>query len=386
MEYRLFLQILILSLLYIVVDGQKAIKSTKTVPKLQKRSRLLEMPKYLTLCSSKELKTYNDLPYECFKQGGDEYYLYLAPDYVNVDFRCYNQYEALCIKYTDSSDIVDIISSNNMEIYINGESSVPMASLESKLKDMKLYKRKDYLSDGTNNLITLAEMTKNYIKDIIIKHLKQCISINEGNEFYYYTDESYGNLNDICLDRSGDYIHIRYIYLEDPRCYQFSRGKESELSRCMNAIKTWEKIDIKGMEIDMDYLENTSPAVLRKMITIYPDTLNKTSTKDETNSSSKGEACWSLEYGYQCCQSEDTQPYEPLNASDPEDNRWYGIENNEWCGLLVKKATDACWSEEFGYPCCQSDDVEPLEPLNESNPEDKRWYGVENGEWCGLTL
>jgi len=90
-------------------------------------------------------------------------------------------------------------------------------------------------------------------------------------------------------------------------------------------------------------------------------------------------SCWSDKLGYPCC----SKSAETIYTDD--DGSW-GYEDDEWCGIpeataatqpttapVVKK----CWSEELGYPCCQSTKEVVF------TDETGKW-GLEDGDWCGI--
>eukprot|EP00833_Pecoramyces_ruminatium_P014748 jgi/Orpsp1_1/1188780/evm.model.d7180000067114.1 len=92
--------------------------------------------------------------------------------------------------------------------------------------------------------------------------------------------------------------------------------------------------------------------------------------------------CWSKQYGYECCQSNDTVLVEPLDKTNPS-TEWYGLENSQWCGILdypYEKERE-CWSSIFGYPCCKN---ETTQPQAEDKYLPNRFYGIEDNHWCGI--
>jgi len=84
------------------------------------------------------------------------------------------------------------------------------------------------------------------------------------------------------------------------------------------------------------------------------------------------ESCWATSQGYKCC----SQCGEVFYVD--ESGKW-GIENNEWCGLLTscnnsQNNSQRCQGAQ-GYPCCTNTCFSYMED------GDGRW-GVENGDWC----
>jgi len=92
------------------------------------------------------------------------------------------------------------------------------------------------------------------------------------------------------------------------------------------------------------------------------------------------DTCWSLRLGYPCCSGET-----PEVVYEDGDGRW-GVENDQWCGIILNNnnngspssPSNTCWSLALGYPCCTQ--CEPAAYVD----ADGSW-GVENGNWCGLT-
>jgi len=74
--------------------------------------------------------------------------------------------------------------------------------------------------------------------------------------------------------------------------------------------------------------------------------------------------------GYKCCTDCNT-------VYEDDDGRW-GVEDGEWCGISEQcyKGLDICWSVMEGYPCCDHCD-----PIYED--ESGSW-GIMNEEWCGI--
>ncbi|OUM60748.1 hypothetical protein PIROE2DRAFT_62960 [Piromyces sp. E2] len=120
------------------------------------------------------------------------------------------------------------------------------------------------------------------------------------------------------------------------------------------------------------------------------------------NKSYEDEYCWSEIQGYSCC-PDNTPVY------STEDGSYWGIANNEWCGIrpeslnkcwsLIKgekccenpntkvSLTDNdgkwvnenghCWSKSQGFECCP--DNTPIYPT-----KDGSYWGIVNNKWCGI--
>jgi len=80
------------------------------------------------------------------------------------------------------------------------------------------------------------------------------------------------------------------------------------------------------------------------------------------------ETCWSEPLGYPCCKKENPHVYYR------DDSGVWGVENHNWCGITVK----GCWSEKLGYPCCEKEN--PKIYYKDANGI----WGVEHGNWCGI--
>lgn len=94
------------------------------------------------------------------------------------------------------------------------------------------------------------------------------------------------------------------------------------------------------------------------------------------------EKCWSLELGYPCCTKKDTKLYYYSKSAQ----NWYGMEDGEWCGItsLQLKNQQDCWSMALAepYPCCIEKDTRPTYFSRSVN----NWYGMEiDNVWCGIT-
>jgi len=82
-------------------------------------------------------------------------------------------------------------------------------------------------------------------------------------------------------------------------------------------------------------------------------------------------ACWSEAYGYPCCSSAST---EVIYVDG--DGEW-GIENGSWCGISKDDPRGGCFSDTLGYPCCTS-------TTNVIYTDSYGRWGIENSNWCIL--
>jgi len=92
-------------------------------------------------------------------------------------------------------------------------------------------------------------------------------------------------------------------------------------------------------------------------------------TQQQTQTSSG--SCWAEALGYQCCSN-------GCNAVvvTEEDNRFWGVENGQWCGINCNYENDACPNKKYGYPCCSNCNVYYV--------DDTGKWGVENNDWCSI--
>ncbi|ORY55024.1 coth-domain-containing protein [Neocallimastix californiae] len=90
------------------------------------------------------------------------------------------------------------------------------------------------------------------------------------------------------------------------------------------------------------------------------------------NTTTEAETCWSEAFGYKCCQ------FSCLVVKEDEQGAW-GSENGEWCGIQTdscKKQSEACWSIPLGYTCCQNSQV--------YEEDEQGAWGYEDDHWCGI--
>jgi len=89
-----------------------------------------------------------------------------------------------------------------------------------------------------------------------------------------------------------------------------------------------------------------------------------------TSKVSANSECWSEPLGYPCCS------YTKIAICLDENGKW-GVENDDWCGIIEGKDDTNCWANELGYPCCKETKVEVLKDESGS-------WGIENDDWCGI--
>ncbi|OUM60266.1 Non-catalytic module family DOC2, partial [Piromyces sp. E2] len=81
--------------------------------------------------------------------------------------------------------------------------------------------------------------------------------------------------------------------------------------------------------------------------------------------------CWSEAIGYKCCSS----GCNAVVVYTDNDGSW-GVENGQWCGITCNHDNDECPNKKLGYPCCNSCDVYLVE-------NNEKW-GVQDGQWCSI--
>jgi spore coat protein CotH len=96
---------------------------------------------------------------------------------------------------------------------------------------------------------------------------------------------------------------------------------------------------------------------------------------DNNNGNNASSVCWSEALGYNCC-------YGCISYYEDDDGKW-GVENNQWCGILestcgkLSAAASECYGASISkYPCCESCDVVTTD-------QNGKW-GIENGHWCSI--
>jgi len=120
-------------------------------------------------------------------------------------------------------------------------------------------------------------------------------------------------------------------------------------------------------------------------IAAHPTTETATKTKTvQATSMDSSNGCWSLVEDIPCCVDEKTKVSYVSDARGVK----YGVENKEWCGITdlqinYQKYLDSlnCWSLEEGYPCCEKETT-IIAYITEGRGAK---FGVENGDWCGIT-
>ncbi|ORX78349.1 subtilisin-like protein [Anaeromyces robustus] len=110
----------------------------------------------------------------------------------------------------------------------------------------------------------------------------------------------------------------------------------------------------------------TARTTTTKITITYTSTTKSTSTVKPRPST-----CFSLEIGFPCCREGEKIVYS-------DDDGYWGVENGEWCGIdgKTEESKDECFSLSEGYPCCEFCMVEQC--------IDNNLWGVENGQWCGI--
>lgn len=108
-----------------------------------------------------------------------------------------------------------------------------------------------------------------------------------------------------------------------------------------------------------------------------------------TNSTTVDSECWSLAENIPCCVNERTS----VAYVSKDGSKKYGVENKDWCGItelqenyieslrIALNQPEDCWSLQEGYPCCVKETT-PVKYITEGR---KVKFGVENGDWCGIT-
>jgi len=97
----------------------------------------------------------------------------------------------------------------------------------------------------------------------------------------------------------------------------------------------------------------------------------------------KEDSCWSEKYGYPCCENKNTRLIEPYNKNKPG-VEWFGVENSHWCDIrdYPYEEEKKCWSSIFGYSCCELKDHYSRNDPHSYLPN--KYYSIENGQWCGI--
>ncbi|KAG4094768.1 hypothetical protein H8356DRAFT_1400594 [Neocallimastix lanati (nom. inval.)] len=122
-----------------------------------------------------------------------------------------------------------------------------------------------------------------------------------------------------------------------------------------------------GMECDPIYMDEDYQYPIDKKVQF---------TGYYSNNNDKENECWSEQLGYPCCNSGNKEV-----VFEDENGNW-GIspKTNDWCGIRSDvpsyRDKSVCWSEELGFPCCVECKVE----FRDTNGA----WGVENGDWCGI--
>jgi len=81
--------------------------------------------------------------------------------------------------------------------------------------------------------------------------------------------------------------------------------------------------------------------------------------------------CWSEKFGYKCC--------EPgIKVETVSDEGSWGKMDGNWCGIKEYDPNERCWASYLGYSCCLDDEGEV------KNVDMDGDWGYENGKWCGF--
>jgi len=88
--------------------------------------------------------------------------------------------------------------------------------------------------------------------------------------------------------------------------------------------------------------------------------------------------CWSEDFGFKCCEKGESI------VEYIDENGWWGVtDQQEWCGII---RNETCWSEDFGLPCCESDKLDFVLENGVIGYEDKYENDSSRpaGGWCGI--
>ncbi|ORX59269.1 endoglucanase B [Piromyces finnis] len=121
-----------------------------------------------------------------------------------------------------------------------------------------------------------------------------------------------------------------------------------------------------------DYINGLMKGLGNKAITTRTRTITTTTTTSYSiPTNSNNNTCFSIKFGYNCCNE--------CNVYYTDNDGKWGVENGNWCGIKdsCNIAQQDCWAKRLGYSCCQNN----YEVIYTDN--DGKW-GVENGNWCGI--
>jgi len=127
---------------------------------------------------------------------------------------------------------------------------------------------------------------------------------------------------------------------------------------------------------NIDTYTTTSEAVSEPTTSAIPEP-TETVLDEPTNNEEPPYKCMAELAGYPCCPEQYTYVYE----TDPFGDWSFDFENQTWCGLTPyfdPHDMDGCWSEIYGYKCCQQCGY--IYEIDDSG----RW-GYED-DWCGMPL
>jgi len=197
----------------------------------------------------------------------------------------------------------------------------------------------------------------------------------ESTKFSYYNGRPYGVEN-------GGWCGVTELQIN----YYNSQNNNSSIIPVRTAstatIKTTTSIAISTTTTSTTTTSTTETNNSIE-ITISTETTNTIETTNiiEVLIPTNTVECWSLKEGYPCCEKIKTE----IKSVSKDGERQYGVENGQWCGITslqldyIAKNKD-CWSFPEGYPCCENKDT----PVSSQDKQGRPW-GVENKEWCGIT-
>jgi hypothetical protein len=91
--------------------------------------------------------------------------------------------------------------------------------------------------------------------------------------------------------------------------------------------------------------------------------------------SALAQSCWSTALNYPCCKNS-------CDVVISDDDGDWGVEDGQWCGITKncgkepEPIEDTCWALQYGYTCCEDDTIVYTDELGD--------WGVEDGQWCGI--
>jgi len=89
--------------------------------------------------------------------------------------------------------------------------------------------------------------------------------------------------------------------------------------------------------------------------------------------------CWSEALGYRCCDDGESI------VEYIDENGWWGVtkDDQQWCGIIKN---EKCWAEDFGLPCCESENLDFILDNEVIGYEEKYENDTTRpaGGWCGI--